>query len=168
MLIAISGFSQNKISGKYEYYTYTLILYDDSTFHIDFRFDLFIDIGHGNYIVKNDTLILNYTKLFDSVYYYDTINVMSRPNDQKSEIQINKPKIKLYLVQNDEFDIQLKDTDYDEICCSIGSGNIDFPKKLYHKSNKLFHIDLVGRIIKRSKARNLYGKKIKPAYFKRV
>jgi hypothetical protein len=168
MLLTISGYTQNKISGKYNYYAYTLDLYDDSTFHITYKFDLVIDIGHGKYIINNDTLIMKYVKLFDTIYYYDSIKEIYKSNERDSIIQINNPKRKLLLIQNDKSDIQSKNIDYEEICCSIGCGLRDFPKKLYYKSSNLFFIDSNGKLIKRSKGRTLNGQKIKPVYFNRI
>ena len=153
---SIFSFSQNNIVGEYSYYTFTINIYEDSTFHIEYHFDLITDIGHGSYKIVNDTLFLEYTQLFDTTYYYDSI-------DPTNKLLFSKRKMKLKIIQNDSMDIKYIDADFEGICCGIGA-NDRFPRKLYYKNMRLYFILKNGKLNK-IKEKNIYGRKVKPNHF---
>ncbi|MEP4534102.1 MAG: hypothetical protein ABJ004_13515 [Cyclobacteriaceae bacterium] len=71
LLISLTGFGQNEITGKYirtEYPGGHLILNEDNTFKYRFRFDSQWDLACGQFEVIGDTLTFSYTSdMFDVI-----------------------------------------------------------------------------------------------------
>lgn len=79
MLISLSAFGQNEITGKFirpDYPAGQLVLNADGSFKFRFRFDLQWDLACGQFEVKCDTLYFTYTSdMFDVTCNSERINV---------------------------------------------------------------------------------------------
>lgn len=79
VLISLTAFGQNKITGKYirtDYPEGYLILNDDKSFEFRFRFDMQWDLACGQFEVKGDTLSFFYTSdRFDVTCNSEGINM---------------------------------------------------------------------------------------------
>lgn len=163
LFLSLKSFTQNSMSGVYNFFCYTLQLFEDNTFHIDYYFDLSHDFGHGKYKVFNDTIILNYVAQFDTVYYDDTIKEQNHMRYGDNDIHLRLEKIRKLLVhRNDSIDV--KESDYEYICCRIDEDL--YPKKLFYKKEKLFFIKKNGKLNRR-KQKSLDRRKF-DGYFKKI
>jgi len=144
--ISVSG---QRLTGKYnDNFGHTLELKDDSTFRLEWRFDLVKTWAIGQWTFSDDIIVLKFTDIYDTLTRTDKPDSLILSNDEKS----NK-------INEEEFAInQLS---------SGGQKHVGITDRLRLKRQRLYLADKNGRPFK-GKQPGIWTTKKKPTYYMRA
>lgn len=148
MLLTFGGCGQT-LTGQYrDYFGQTLDLKRDSTFRLDWRFDLAHTWTSGTWTVSTDTVYLT----FRTVYY-----TLKRSNKRDSLV-----------LSSDERPNGINEHDFAiSLMASGGQRNDGIPNRLLHRGKRLIQVDENGKLVM-DKRRGISRTKKKPTWFMKM
>jgi hypothetical protein len=131
--LIFSSYGQKDVSGKYHnYFSSELILNTDSSYYYSYHFDLCSSWSSGKWTYKNDTILLMYIPVYDTLMYYDstnnkTIDTLVLSNDSKTnQISFNE-----WLLNE---------------LSSGGQNRVSNPTRLLYRKTRLYEIQENGQL----------------------
>ncbi|WP_456461600.1 hypothetical protein [Reichenbachiella sp.] len=146
--IYVTASGQNLIGNYKDYFGHSLKFNEDSTFRIDWRFDLAHTWAVGQWSINNKIVNLEFINVYDTLVRTDKADTLVLSIDEKSNRINDKEFLSSLLV-------------------SGGQRNDDLTDRLLRKNNRLLLMDNSGKPM-RTRQRGIWRKKKKPTWYFKV
>lgn len=135
-----------KFTGEYkDYFGHTLEINKDSTFKLEWKFDLIKTWAIGQWKTSSDTIYLEFVEVYDTL------------------VRLKKPDS--LVISHDEVSNRISETEYDaNLDCSKEQDRGDIINKLFIRGKRLLLIDKHGRLLK-EKQPGIWRKKKRPTWY---